>query len=620
MGAAPVKPLLIGEGANTTSSIAEVGCPAAARGTRASEGAQTTKPPLLFRSLAPSHALLFGLDTQAEGQDPVGFSAQAAHLSLSVTLAPLDLFLGDGSNLGLPLSREPLGVVTPARVRQVNGVGLLGAHGVPSGDEASSLAGPFLQTQHRLVDGMRQSQDPLAGQAQVGAGDLGEGLGSPGRVQERPLEPVRVDLGREIYLEADDAPVRVVGVKFVRIGGDGCGPSGDIGEPGWYRLGGRVRATAGLGGQRCDGGHGGHGAVAVRRLKRRGRRRRGLGGSCGYGGCEFAGIEERVKGDAGVVLELGADLLADLAGDGVLVGQVEVLDEAEGELVGGDDGLVQVPEEDVAQLVGHRQLAGAVEGGVGVGRGLDEAAGQRVGGGGHEGGHVDVDADGDEGDGQGGLGLGAEVGGVLGLGHPVAPDALQMDGGVGVLADLVAGVGPRGAVLAARVAGARGAAAVVVVIVVVVVVAVLGVVDDGGAALGGACDGAGRCRLQDGGQEGVVVRAQTRRVARGQGLREASALHSRPRCCVRVSCVCVVCVLCCVVLCGAVYTMMIALVISSSDKLTGKRHAIDLRFEIRGLRFEVSKGKEKQLSSLLSTRGSLVLPLLLCIAVVLSYC
>lgn len=253
--------------------------------------------------------------------------------------------------------------------------------------------------------------------------------------------------------------------------------------------------------------------------------RAGGGGGGGRGGCGFAGVEERVERDAGVVLELGADLLADLAGDGALVGQVEVLDEAQGELVGGDDGLVQVPEEDVAQLVGHGQLAGPVEGGVGGGRRLDEAAGQRVGGGGREGGHVDVDADGDEGHGQGGLGLGAHVGGVAGLGHPVPPEALQVDGGVGVLADLVADVGPRGAVLAARVAQAPGAAAGVVVVVVVVVVAVLGVVDDGGAALGGARDGARGGGLQHGRQERVVVGAQTRRVARGQRLGEASALH-----------------------------------------------------------------------------------------------
>lgn len=180
MGAAPIKPLLIGEGAD--ASISDVGRPTTARGTRASEGAQTTKPPLLLGSLASSHPLLLRLDAQAEGQDPVGFSTQAAHLSLSVPLAPLDLFLGDGANLGLPLGGEPLGVVTPARIGQMDGVALLGAHGVPSGDEASGLAGPFLQTQHSLVDGMRQSQDPLAGQAQVGTGDFGEGLGGPGRV------------------------------------------------------------------------------------------------------------------------------------------------------------------------------------------------------------------------------------------------------------------------------------------------------------------------------------------------------------------------------------------------------------------------------------------------------
>lgn len=146
-----------------------------------------------------------------------------------------------------------------------------------------------------------------------------------------------------------------------------------------------------------------------------------------------------MQSDARILLELRADLLTDLRYNMLPVRKVQVLRQCLGELIGGDKRLVEVPAEDVSQLIRHCRLLWTVLGernvcGVGVGR--------RIWGMGSEGGNVEINADGDKGKRQTGLSsillISADI---SSLADPFAPNPLDIYRLPGLLA------GPIGQVL-----------------------------------------------------------------------------------------------------------------------------------------------------------------------------
>ena len=230
VGAAPGRALVLCQRttasvttARTTPNVWRI--PSAAGRARPARGRQAPEPPLLLAAFAAAHALFFLLNKPSESKadghaarharvaaKPGRFSPQATNLAFSVTFALLNLLLAERLHLWLPRFGQLLRIVPPARARSAVAlervVGELGddaadARGstgrcergrAPARHQTARFAGFLLEAQDGLVDGVRHGGHPLAVQAQVGACLARKGFRGSGRVQQRPLEFVRVHL------------------------------------------------------------------------------------------------------------------------------------------------------------------------------------------------------------------------------------------------------------------------------------------------------------------------------------------------------------------------------------------------------------------------------------------